>query len=75
MCVGEEPVLSAEVIDKLKVCDVNMVLLAEVIKIRNSLTPEKAMEIVLKSLDSRIAALRVDVHSPLSLDVAATMMW
>jgi hypothetical protein len=75
MCIEEKPTLDDQTIAKLKVCDVNAVLLAELKKLRAQLTPEIALTIIEKSLDERIQVIERDVHAPLPLESVHIMAW
>jgi hypothetical protein len=75
MSTTKDRTLDDKAIDKLKVADVNAVLLAECKKLRAQLTPDLALKILSKSLDDRIQSLEKNRHAPLPLESMHVMAW
>jgi hypothetical protein len=67
--------LTDEQIDMLDVPEINRILLAELKKVRHTMTSDQALRIVLESLDNRIDALERDQFARLPMSVSVPMMW
>jgi hypothetical protein len=67
--------LSEEFLNSLQVSDVNAILLSELAKMRRSITASQALELVLASIDAKMAAIKQNGHEPMTLAVDVPMFW